>query len=535
MTPDSPTLTAIAAVSAFISQAAGDRRVPLLAQMGRDSIGADLAGDHVVVVGRRVDLPVLRQIKLNGITVEDSGFRLGNGEAVPADAGVIALVPSPVSPERAMLVITGETEAALAKATLAATTPAGRDALRGPYAIVYQVDPAATGDSLAPLRTTTFRSLGYVDALQSGAGDHSINLRAEIPPLTTDSAVAFDVQLSYSPLIDPSRSSIRLVINGAPVSSVAFRSISPATRGHWRFEVPASALRAGANAVRFDATLNLPAFDGTYCASYPSEQAWFTIHETSGLSTPAPAEGTGGISLASFPYPYLAGGSADGLLLVVPSSLTSLDDLLALTSTIGKLTGPGRGKPTVLRESSFSPEVIGGANVIAVGEPSELSLYQSLQGRLPIGLDGNQRHILSGEMEVEVGDAQDLGVLQEIASPWAAGARLLLVSGNSKPGVALALSALAQGNLTGNLALIGQREPSPDPVATPRPLPVAGPLPPLLEVSSYTVRPTIAPPTAPARSPLPIAAFAILGLGVLVAGAAAYSAWGRRVVQGRQS
>jgi hypothetical protein len=329
------------------------------------------------------------------------------------------------------------------------------------------------------------------------------------------------VVLSHSPLLDRQRSSMRILLNGTPVTSTSLKDISP-TRGSVKVDLPASSLRAGTNSVGIELTFYLPRFDERQtCASTPNEQAWAVVHADSGFQPPAGGAPTTDVAtLANYPFPFVRNGLLDQTLIVMSESLRDGGAFVRLCVDLGRAARGSALLPKVIKASEFSEAMAANKDVIVWGLPEDNPVLGLLGGRLPIQVDGTERLVLSRDLQLSVRDASKLGVMQQVGSPWTPGRSVLAVTGTSAEGLPLAVEALRQGNLQGNAALVSRAELQPAPAnraATPVPLVLGASRPEPLQVSTYRLRPQVEAPAdvTARRPPYALAAGAVVGFGVL--------------------
>lgn len=517
--PDQPTaseLTSLARVAAQLGQFAGDRGLKVELQRAGQVRQDDLARTHLVFLGKRGALPLLRTLQNAPVSQDANGFLDRSGRPLGEDTGVLMVMPSPSSNARALLVVSGQSDRAVEKAALALAGRDGIAALRGTSALVTDAVPfSAQSDSLA---VTRLSDLGRRDDQVNGVGDHAISFTAFLPAVPRDSSVPFDIAVSHSGLLDQNRSSMRIVVNDLPLESVAFRDLAP-VHAVRRIDLPGPALRPGANGVRIEFSLRLPGIqEREACNAIPVEQAWAVLHADSALYPPASIARAGAEpSLGTYPYPFHRSGRIDEVLIVVPQDLGSNAQALAqFLCEVGRGTRAGLLRPTVVTAQQFDParDPID-KDVILFGLPQESPVMGSLGGRLPVEVGADQRLVLARELTVRVADLERLGVVQEIVSPWSDGRAVLVVTGTSAEGLDYAVESLRQRALSGNVVIATlqrPRAPVAGAVPTPSPLAYGGPPPIGLDVTSYRLRPQVLAATQEVRPPWILIAAAVIGL-----------------------
>ena len=516
--PTSAELGALVRVAAQLGQFAGARGIRLeVSREGEPLDPAVLAQNQIVLVGRERSLPTLQKLPENAIRrAAGGGYLDERGGAVAPTTGVVLEVPSPWNTARLALVVTGEEDQAVERAASAVASRSGLRAIRGGYALVAEAFPV-DAPALGTGASITLADLGRGDDLINGVGDQTIFFIVEASGAATTGVLPFDLVLSHSPLLDEARSSVRVVLNGAPVASVVFRGLAP-QRAVARVNIPAQQLRSGPNLINMEFSLQLPSFEqGAGCASLPVEQAWVVLHNESRIQPPsgdAPRE----ITLGSYPFPFITSGRLSDALLVCPDDLGDAKALVKLAAELGRQSRADVMELDAVRVADFDPSSArADRHVILYGRPGQNRVLADLQDRLPIQIDGDQRFVFSRDMTLAIRDLTNLGVLQLIESPWAKGRWLLAVSSTSEPGIGLAVESLRQGGLAGNAALASLAEPprlAPGRTAPPQRIAIGGPLPEKLEVTTYSLR-SAAAARPVAQAPFPYALVALLGFGAL--------------------
>lgn len=526
--PDRPSdaeLTALARVAAQLGRFAGGRGVKVELQRASDVRDGDLDRTHTVLIGKQAALPLLRRLTNAPLAQDRDGrFLDERGRPIDDDTGVVMTMQAPWSAARGVLVVSGRTDDAVAKAGLSLSGVDAIGALRGGYALVPTVAPFELPSSTQVV--TRLSDLGRKDEQVNGVGDHAIAFIVFLPAVARDASIPFDVAISHSGLLDQNRSSMRVLINDLPLESVAVHDLAP-VHAVRRFALPGSALKPGSNTIKIEFSLRLPGLaERDACNAIPVEQAWVVLHADSAIFPPSAAgPASNDPDLAAYPYPFQRGGRLDDTLLVVPSDLgADPQALVQLLCELGRDTGTGLLRPTVVTMDAFDPaRDAKDRDVIAFGLPGDDRLLGDLGARLPVEVGPDQRLLLTRDLTIRVADLERLGLLQEIASPWSPGRAVLVVTGTSSDGLDLAVEAIRQRNLSGNLVLASRqnpRPPAPGVSATPSPLAYGGPAPTPLDVSTYRLRPAVLAPQQEVRPPWVLIAAALLALVALIVAAA---------------
>ena len=466
--PSTDVLAAAAEVSAGLGRMAGAQTLHIQEIADTGSLPSRLAQSNFIYVGGAAELPGLRNLAGLPLTRGPKGSWLENGTAPPADSGVLMEMASPLNPGRMILVVTGQSGAALSTAATAISSFAPSKLIAGPSAIVSGLalggpPPAAIGAGNTKL--LTLAQLGRADQTVNGTGDHTITFKVELPGTPpAGESLSLNLVISHSPLVDPATSSVRVILNGRSLTSVLMKQIRP-TRGDVQLTLPTSAILPGVNTfdVVFTMRLNTaPVLQG--CPAPPTEQAWAVLHASSSIQLPSRFTAPSQVSFSDYPYPFVGSDGFRQTAFVVPDRFDP-GPFLTFNAGLGRSLRSDTPPPRVLLASAFKPSE-SNRNLIVWGAPADNPLISELNDYLPLVVTSTQpRHFaFAGNLRVSVRDSAALGVAQEILSPWNAGKRILVVSGTDAGTVALAVRGLEQPNLQNNLALM-----SLDTLATPTP------------------------------------------------------------------
>jgi len=536
--PSREELEAAAGVSARLGRFAGGKPLVMRAAEDAGSIPVDLVDANLIYVGKVAGLPGLRAARDLPIQIGADGS-LAPTEGAPAepDTGVIMEYPSPTNPARMALAVTGATDEAVLKAGRALSTHVGPRLLGGTYALVTDLalgsaaspDAAPVAALAAPDGTD-----GTVSGTVTGVGEHTLSFTLDTPGVVQNPAgLPLDLVVSHSALLDRGRSSVRVILNGLPLTSVALKDVAP-TRGSALIDLPSAAVRPGGNKVDLRFSLELPSTaDGDVCARPPNEQAWAVVHPETSVRLSGALAPPSDVTLASYPYPFVERGGMDHTVFVVPGQVDLLGPVLQLAADLGRSARDQYLAPRVMLADGFQPGTVD-ANLVLLGTPTSNPMLGQLGEHLPLAVDQGEytRFAFTDRLRLAARNAADLGIVQEIPSPWAPGRFILVVSSTTEDGLPLSVRALSQPGLAGNLALIGRGVPQAptDPRVLPTPTPEAR-VPDPLQVTTYRLRPTQQVTTGrdavlplPSRLPVVMAAAAAL-LAVVATLAMAYQAF----------
>lgn len=306
--PPSPTqgqvaaaLTAAAALGRFAPQ----QPIELVVESSLSE--DDLADKHLVYVGQ---VELFRDLQSPTLPHnQDSTLR--QPAANRAGLGFIEVARSPWNIQRALLVVSGGSEAAVQRAALAVGSPLVLND-RGNLAYV----PQDTQPSLQPTDTlaSNFSQLGQTDFTFTRFGRSELRVPFYISPDRAVSDAAFlDLRFAHSQLLDYLRSSVTVRVNGQAISTT--RLVDQTAPRHSEVTLlPASILKPGMNELVISAEV-VPL---DLCANPAEGDHWLTIYADSLISVPSsndPLVRTE-LSLGEFPLPFLHNNMQDTALLL---------------------------------------------------------------------------------------------------------------------------------------------------------------------------------------------------------------------------
>jgi hypothetical protein len=299
-------LTAAAALGRF----APNQAINLTTE---NALGADNQTEsHLIYVG-----PVESFTSLQGIVLphrNDATLRLPAGSR--PELGFVEVARSPWNVQRALLVISGGSDAAVLRAATAVGGPLPANSA-GDLALV---DENALADaSPADFESATFAQLGQNDASFSHFGAGLIDIPFYISPERQISDTAFlDLRFAHSQLLDYLRSSLTVSANGEAVGTVRLADQSAQRHSELVLLSP-SVLKPGLNHVQIAADvqpLNI-------CAGAVEGNHWLTVFSDSSVNIPdaevdpeAAAVAHARLTFDNFPLPFLADGMRNTALML---------------------------------------------------------------------------------------------------------------------------------------------------------------------------------------------------------------------------
>jgi hypothetical protein len=433
--PDENSLSALLAVAAGLgrhSQGALDFNV-----MTSDRISpAELAEAQLILIG---PLEAWRS------------YLAGSGLAadalqIPADAGtedgLLVLQASPWNPKRALLLVSGENEVGLQKASASLASVDFLPYANGQAAVVAQLakDMAQTviDVNLASLQTSD-------NLLVEQLGDTTFSIPFNMPADANISPEAYiEVYFRHSQLIDYLQSSLTISINGTKIGSIRFSDQS-AENGLSRIILPPDIIRPLQNTLEITTSI----VPQDLCADERSGNFWVSVLGDSYLHLPPVLEEggaqAGDLYLSDFPQALLTDESLSTLTFVSDADdwqnwLYAAD----LAYRLGVFTASGPLQPSAAFLTD-APQGSSGQSILLLGGSAEIGA-SAWNDSLPLPFETNGvLPSLSFEgIQFQTADEQDLGELQ-ITRQSESDAPLFSLTGSSAAGLEAAMMAVQKG------------------------------------------------------------------------------------------
>ncbi len=415
------------------------------------------SANHLIVVGKPEGLPIIGITKLARPAQGDKFAVSANGAE---DDGVVQLGVSPYNKTKSVLVISGNTDAAVAKAGRALSSGAVRPAGQNSVAVIAAAaDPRTNSDAFP--ETRTLADLGYDTQRAQSAGGNLFTYEFAAPNSVALIGDAY-VELSFvhSAVLDYDRSSINILLNDIAIGSV--RLSDGSTRvSRTRILIPESALRPGANKLVVQSLLS----PRSSARNQPFDSIWLSIQSDSALfmrftSKPAPSVAPR-LNLSNLPKPFTEesnlGSTAFVLAPRTPAAWTAAIDIaysLGLRSSTTALDlRAGYADAATLDFRALR-------NLILVGKATDFPQLDELRALMPAPFEkgSNIANESSADVSYRVGATDDVGYIQIVGSPWNEQRAVMLAFGSSDKALAWVGKALStadrRARLSGNLAFV---------------------------------------------------------------------------------
>ncbi len=451
-------------VEAALNVAAGFGRIAdgfVLTPTTISAINEDMwRSHHIIMVGKPAGLPIIGLLDLK-VGLKDNVFQIQD-----ADDGVIQMATSPYNRGKVALVVSGNSDAGVVKAGKALSSGSVRPRKDNSVAIIAEAGVRRANNEPIP-EVRSFGDLGYTTLRAQGAGYNNFVYEFNAPnsiALIGDAYV--DVSYVHSALLDYERSSMNVLLNDVAIGSIRLADVS--TRlNRTRVLVPEAALRPGVNRMVIQSVLSPRGV-----RNINTEGLWLSVQADSELrmrftSKPAPSVAIR-TNMANLPKPFTEESNLGGLAFVLPEG-----DPAALQTAVNIASSLGRQTSNVAldiraaysrADSMPDDELRSTRNLIVVGKAADLPLIQTLNPMLPAPYleGGNIADERNAGVGYRVGNGEDVGYLQLIASPWNPQRAILLVLGSTDTGLSWAGDALTRkdrlGRLEGNLAFVNNEQ-----------------------------------------------------------------------------
>jgi len=461
--PSSPSESELQAslivMGAFGQMTGGKLPITMIAA---DQLTGDLLNkSNLIFVGKPTAFSILQDAKLP-ISFVDNAF---SSKEVEADDGVLQIFSSPWEISKSVLLVSGNTEGAVVKAAQALSTGNLQTGTEPTYSVVAQVNPVissgvVTAEAVQITSSDfTLADLGYPFLTATSIGANYLTYEFVIPlgqiPAETPN---IDIKYNGSVLLDPSRSSIIIYLNGVLIGSAKF-STESGNFSSYKIDLPLSVFRTGINTLELVADL-IPLND---CSIFSSSGIWATIYPETALHLPLVPASISSFSLGAlnkYPYPFANDPTYSTTSFVVPKHS---QPSWFIAGNIAYDLGARTQAPILAFEIFFDsqlPEDVQTQNLILVGEPKDLKIVSELKDSLPAFFEnGSNIAILDSQQVIyRITDEKSLGYLELFASPWNEGSAILGVFGTTPDGLGFASKALldfqTRGSLTGNFVTL---------------------------------------------------------------------------------
>ncbi len=445
--PSATDLSAAATVAAGLGKFSnGEIRLAFVLDT---QISADIRNNHhLIVVGKNGANRLLDQLDLPPRP---------DDPVLSDEHGVIQELISPWNRVRMILVVTGGSDEGLFKASRALNQEAQLLGMQGSVAIVQTVLSPDPTENRQPDADVTLADLGYEEEVVYGTRPHTLDYYFYMPPGCAAAEEArFTLDFGHAAIASPTQSTLEIYFNEVPVYSVLLDE-SNANEGSLELSLPSWLIHPDRNGIRISIEMNLDSEDK--CLFLDAQHLWAVVYSRSHIRLACASQDVGP-SLDLFPYPFNMRPNLSGLLLILPDRPGQLDYDLMLKVAAG-LGAADRGDSLTLRVTTadlVTQQDRQDRDLLVIGRPSVHSLMTELNAVLPQpfepGSDQLQPHTES--LVLALDPSWSVGIIEELAAPWDPQRTVLVLTGTTDEGVALASTGLfsRRDALAGNVALV---------------------------------------------------------------------------------
>lgn len=405
---------------------------------------------NLIFIGKPGAYPQLNEVKFPN-TVDEDGFRAAGARA---GDGLVQIAISPWNSAGVVLLITGEDDSAITKASLATSTGQLQVSRRRSITVVADVQPAAfLGEMSATDRT--FSQIGYSANELNGVGSDSAFYQFYIPYGKVPEGEAYlDLQYLHTSILDYGQSGLTVFLNGDRVGSAALSEESTKLTTA-RIALPAASLRPGMNEFQINTLL----FPLDNCSGREPNNLWLTIRPESLLhiqlvdANPIMLQVN---TLQQFPDPFIYQATLDTTAIIVPQDNV---EAWRVAGQLAYYLGDKANTPLanlVVHFADNVPErVRQDRNLLIVGLPSELPILQEINNSLPVPFDlsSDSNSVAENKLPVtyRLPLNANLGYLELLPAPWNPTRSIVAVLGRTNEGLVDAANALITSNLLNQL------------------------------------------------------------------------------------
>ena len=443
-----------------------DGRLPV-SMVTTDEFTEDLRNQsNLIIIGKPATLPLLSAVQL---PIAITGDRYSSSELNNED-GLLQMGVSPWNKDKAVLVVSGNTDAGVVKAAQALSTNNIQTGNDPTYSLVAEVNPITltgilSADSTALAQPDiTFADLGYEAITVSDIGTNWFSYDFVLPPGQVPTETPnLNLVFSHSALIDADRSDISVYFNDTLAGSIKLSDEEQNLLSS-QIKLPLSGLQPGLNDISISANL-IPRDD---CSISSFSGLWMTVYPESSLHMPlakSPITGYALQDLNSYPFPFVNDPTLGSTFFVLPSQDHTA---WAIAGNLAYDLGRNSTGSILNMGSAFDgelPEDVHSRDLIMVGLPSNLQILSELKEAMPAYFEegSNVAIIKSQQVIYRITTGKDLGYLELFASPWDPQRAVLGVLGTTTNGMHLAGTALLDSRnrevLNGDFATVDGERP----------------------------------------------------------------------------
>lgn len=414
-----------------------------------------IASNHLIFVSMPEKLPILEQVNFP-VPVTGGGF-VGLPQNTAED-GILQMALSPWNPDKVVLLVSGNSGAAVIKAAQAVGS--GKIFIHENPAVAYIRDVQTLSGSLPVVEDFTLADLGYDNEMITGVGVEQADYTFYASKEQLESKDGLLTLVYYhSGLLDYGVSSLAVEINGQIISSVPFKKETEQITS-LEIKIPQGVLRYGENVLTVQAGMQAD----FSCDFSGFSDPWLMVSNQTSLHLPiaevGAEENSYQIDLKNFPAMFKNTSDLSDIAFVLAENDPAGWRVAAdLAYNLGSTTTPTISRLTVSFANSVSNEARSNSSLIIVGKASDLPILDEINPSLlaPFNRETNVAEEKGMQIVYRIPPNVSVGYLELTKSPFNPKAVVMVVSGNTDEGMAMAGSALLleqlKDQLTGFFAI----------------------------------------------------------------------------------
>ncbi|MDP1547465.1 MAG: cellulose biosynthesis cyclic di-GMP-binding regulatory protein BcsB [Anaerolineales bacterium] len=411
---------------------------------------ADLALYHMIFVGTPDKFDVLSGGAFQLPVVKGQLFNLPQESA---SDGILQLAHSPWNPNKAIMMVTGNSGESVLKAGQALSSGSVLAYDNPVLAFVSNVQVQSAAPSV--VEEFSLKNLGYVTTTMRGIGQKSEEylFYASKEQVSTKEGY-IDLVYYHSGLADYENSSFSIRLNNQEIYSVGFKEETQQVT-NLQIRIPPGVLRFGEN--RFEVRAEMVTVPS--CDSTGFRDPWITISDESSIKLP-PGLGDDLApswlkDLKFFPDLFSTHSNLGDTAFILPKSDPASWRVAGkMAYRLGETVAPVISRLTVAYADDVPQTIRDEYSLIVVGRSSVSPFLVEINDSLPAPFDIESDTANERQMQIvyRVPLGVSVGYLELMSSPFNSEKTVLVVAGNSDIGVGFAGDALLLGELQSQLA-----------------------------------------------------------------------------------
>lgn len=437
-------------------------------------------GEKLVVLGTPATQPGLSELELP-FAIQNNRVLDGGDNALPNDVGVV-MVTTTEDGSYPVLVVTGNESTGVLKAVQALSQTSDRQILTGQAALISEVSTVESPQpdnwqGFLPQDTNRFQLADLETSIREPFTDVTVNGLPVPPPvqipfrsLPDDQFLqgsTFTLRYSYSPNVDPARSSVAVAIDGQALGGERLRKTNGGSDSI-TVNIPPGLVKP---------TSNLEVQFFTYprtaisCGDIPDQPMWGTVHGNSNFKlNRANVVELPNLQQLQVGYPLTAPQDLTQMAFVLPERPTNeeLLTMLQASSRFGRLSRADTVKLEAYSGATLPDNVRRSSHLIAIGTQGRFPLTELSEGQNGFAL-GEQFARRQNRSQVQT-LPDEAGVIHAALSPWNRERIVLGLTGQAENGLIDVQQVLYRDDLfsqlRGDTLLVQRTVETPSPFST---------------------------------------------------------------------